>query len=66
METPLLDRVKYSSYILSLCLVAHIYNLTTVVCFHKTQNDNICKVDQQALSYVKVLSEPHLLEEEGA
>ena len=31
--------------------------------FHKAQRDNMCKVDNQALFYVKVLSETHLYHE---
>ena len=37
------------------------YNLTKFVRFHKAQSVSMCKVDHQALSYVKVLSETHLL-----
>ena len=40
-----------------LYLVAHIYNLKKFGGFYKAQRDNMCKVDHQALSYVKVLSE---------
>ena len=43
--------------VLTLCLVAPIYNLTKFACFHKAQSGNMCKVDHQVLSYVKVLSE---------
>ena len=60
METQLSGRVEYSSLVLTLCLVARIYNLTKFVRFHKARGGNMCKVDQQALSYVKVLSETHL------
>ena len=37
--------------------VAHIYNLTKFSRFHKAQSGNMCKVDHQVLSCVKVLSE---------
>ena len=43
-----------------MCLVAHIYNLTKFARF-KAQSDNMCKVDHQGLSYVKVLRETHVL-----
>ena len=57
METQfILDR--YSSSVLTLCLVASINNLTDLF----AQSDNMCKIDMhQALSYVKVLSETQLL-----
>ena len=57
METQSSNRVNYLLWELILCLVAHIYNLTKFGGFHKAQSGNMCKVDHQALSYVKVLSE---------
>ena len=53
METQLLDRVNYLLYVLALCLVARIYNLTKFARFDRAQSDH------QALSYVKVLSKTH-------
>ena len=61
MATQSSDRVNYLLWELTLCLVAHIYNFTKFGGFHKAQSGNMCKVDHQALSYVKVLSEIHLL-----
>ena len=46
--------------VLNLYLVAHIYNVAIFARFHKARSGNLCKVDHQALSYVKVLSETHL------
>ena len=38
------------------------YNLTKFACIYGAQSGNMCKVDHQALSYVKVLNETHLLQ----
>ena len=49
--------------VLTLCLVprAGVNNVVRFTRFHWAQNDNMFKVDQHALSYVKeVLSETHL------
>ena len=53
---------KYLSWVLTLCLVARMFNLTKFPYFHKAPSDNMCKVDRQALSNVKVLSETLLYE----
>ena len=37
------------------------YNLTKFARVYGAQSGNMCKVDHQALSYSKVLSETHLL-----
>ena len=37
------------------------YNLTKFARVDGAQSGNMCKVDHQALSYVKVLNETHLL-----
>ena len=42
-------------WLLILVLVAHIYNLTKFGRFHKAQSGNMCKVDHQTLSCIKVL-----------
>ena len=60
METLLSDRVNFLLLALTVWLVARIYNLTRFTRFHKAKIGNTCKVDHQALSYVKVLSETHL------
>ena len=41
-------------------MVARTYNLKKFVRFHKAQSGNMCKVEHQALSYVKLLSKTHL------
>ena len=38
------------------------YNLTKFARVYGEQSGNMCKVDHQELSYVKVLSETHLFE----
>ena len=48
---------KYPSKVLTLRLVARIYNLTKFARIHKAQSGNMCKVNHPALSYVEVSSE---------
>ena len=63
MEIQLSDRVDYLLYVLTLCLVARIYNLTKFASrFHRTLCGNMYKVDHQTLSYVKILSKTRLLQ----
>ena len=50
--------IVVGSQVLILLLVARIFTLLSR--FHKAQSGNMCKVDHQALSHVKVLSETHL------
>ena len=54
------DRGDYLLYVLTLCLIARMYNLTKFARLHRTQSGNMCKLDHRALSHVKVLSETHL------
>ena len=56
--TTLNGNIVVGSQVLTLLLVARIFTLLTR--FHKAQSGNMCKVDHQALSHVKVLSETHL------
>ena len=41
-------------------MAAHVYNSVKYARFHKAQIRNICNVENQALSFVKVLSETQL------
>ena len=60
METHLTDRVKYSSSI-NLVFVSPCIQFNEICSLHKAQSDSMCKVDLQALPYVKVLSETYLM-----
>ena len=53
IETQLGIGLSIHQKVLTLCLVAHIYNLTKFARCHKAQNRNMCKVDYQALSYIE-------------
>ena len=60
METQLSDQVYYLLYVLTLFLVACIYNLAKFAQFHKAESGNMRKVDYQALPYIKILSKTQL------
>ena len=47
METKLSDRVKYESWVLTLCMVARLYSFTKFSRFHKIQSGNMCNVDHK-------------------
>ena len=61
METHLTDRVKYSSLSINLVFVSPCIQFNKICSLHKAQSGNMCKVDLQALPYVKVSSETYLM-----
>ena len=60
METQLSDQVYHLLYVLTLFLVASVYNLAKFAQVHKAESGNKRKVDYQALSYIKILSKTQL------